>query len=167
VLCACDILNEGWDCPDLEVLLMARPTLSKVIYMQQLGRGTRKAPGKECLVVIDFVDNASRYNHSVNLHRVVGTAQYRPGGFVLAPDHLKKAEDDAINRGERPTTVIDIGIWARDYQEIDVFNWQEAVAGMISVSDLEVELAASEGVVRRAIEGGEVRPDHTVRRRRE
>jgi superfamily II DNA or RNA helicase len=38
VLCACDILNEGWDCPAVEVLLMARPTLSKVIYMQQLGR---------------------------------------------------------------------------------------------------------------------------------
>jgi len=162
VLCACDILNEGWDCPDLEVLLMARPTLSKVIYMQQLGRGTRKAPGKECLVVIDFVDNASRYNQSLNLHRVVGAAQYRPGGFVLAPDHLKKGDDDAINRGGRPTTVIDIGIWARDYQEIDVFNWQEAVANMISVADLEVELAASEGVVRRAIERGEVRPDHTV-----
>jgi superfamily II DNA or RNA helicase len=37
VLCACDLLNEGWDCPDVEVLLMARPTLSKVIYLQQLG----------------------------------------------------------------------------------------------------------------------------------
>lgn len=48
VLCACDLLNEGWDCPDVEVLLMARPTLSKVIYLQQLGRGTRKAPGKDC-----------------------------------------------------------------------------------------------------------------------
>jgi superfamily II DNA or RNA helicase len=62
VLCACDILNEGWDCPDVEVLLMGRPTLSRVLYLQQLGRGTRKAPGKECLVVFDFVDNASRYN---------------------------------------------------------------------------------------------------------
>jgi superfamily II DNA or RNA helicase len=162
VLCACDILNEGWDCPDVEVLLMARPTLSKVIYMQQLGRGTRKAPGKECLVVIDFVDNASRYNQSLNLHRVVGAARYRPGGFILAPDDLKKAEDQALERGERPTAVIEIGIWARDYQEIDVFNWQEAVANMISVADLEVELAASEGVVRRAIERGAVRPDHTV-----
>ena len=65
VLCACDILNEGWDCPDIEVLLMARPTLSKVIYLQQLGRGTRKAPGKECLIVFDFVDNANRYNQSL------------------------------------------------------------------------------------------------------
>ncbi len=62
--CACDILNEGWDCPDVEVMLMARPTLSKIVYMQQLGRGTRKAPGKEFLIVFDFVDNAGRYNAS-------------------------------------------------------------------------------------------------------
>ena len=44
VLCACDVLNEGWDAPETEVLLMARPTLSKVIYQQQLGRGMRKHP---------------------------------------------------------------------------------------------------------------------------
>jgi superfamily II DNA or RNA helicase len=162
VLCACDLLNEGWDCPDVEVLLMARPTLSKVVYMQQLGRGTRKAPGKECLVVIDFVDNASKYNRSLNLHRVVSVPTYRPGGLLLAPWHLKNAEDDAIARGERPTTVIDIGLWAKDYEEIDVFNWQEAVANMISVPELEVELAASEGVVRRAVERQEIVPDHTV-----
>jgi superfamily II DNA or RNA helicase len=162
VLCACDILNEGWDCPDVQVLLMARPTLSKVIYMQQLGRGTRKAPGKECLLVIDFVDNASKYNQSLNLNRAIGAPTYRPGGLLLAPDNLKRAEEEAIDRGERPTAVIDIGLWAKDYQEIDVFNWQDAVANMISVSELEVELAASEGVVRRAIEREEVRPDHTV-----
>jgi superfamily II DNA or RNA helicase len=162
VLCACDILNEGWDCPDVEVLLMARPTLSKVIYMQQLGRGTRKAPGKECLVVIDFVDNASKYNQSLSLNRVVGASKYRQGGFLLAPEALKRAEDEAISRGERPTAVIDIGFWAKDYQEIDIFNWQEAVAHLISVGEMEVKLAASEGVVRRAIERGEMRPDHSV-----
>jgi superfamily II DNA or RNA helicase len=162
VLCACDILNEGWDCPDVEVLLMARPTLSKVIYMQQIGRGTRKAPGKECLVVIDFVDNATRHNQSLNLHRVIGSTKYRPGGFVLAPDDLVQADDEAIGRGERPTAVIDIGIWVKAYQEIDLFNWQEAVANMLSVPGLEIELAASDGVVRRAIERGEVRPDHSV-----
>ena len=43
VLCACDILNEGWDRPDVEVLLMARPTLSKVIYMQQIRRHTQSS----------------------------------------------------------------------------------------------------------------------------
>jgi superfamily II DNA or RNA helicase len=162
VLCARDILNEGWDCPDVEVLLMARPTLSKVIYLQQIGRGTRKAPGKECLVVIDFVDNSLKYNQSLNLHRAVGIRQYRPGGIVLGPEYLRRAEDEALERGERPTATIDIGFWAKDYKEIDVFNWQEAAANMISVPELEVELAASEGVVRRAIERDQLRPDHTV-----
>jgi hypothetical protein len=130
--------------------------------MQQLGRGTRKAPGKESLVVIDFVDNGSKYNQSLNLHRIVGVPKYRPGGLLLAPDGLRQAEEEAIDRGQRPTAVIDIGLWAKDYQEIDVFNWQEAVANMISVPELEVELAASEGVVRRAVERKEVSPDHTV-----
>lgn len=41
VLCACDLVNEGWDCPQTEVLFMARPTMSKVLYTQQLGRGMR------------------------------------------------------------------------------------------------------------------------------
>lgn len=42
VLCACDLLNEGWDSQKTEVLFMARPTLSKTLYVQQLGRGMRK-----------------------------------------------------------------------------------------------------------------------------
>jgi superfamily II DNA or RNA helicase len=162
ILCACDILNEGWDCPDVEVLLMARPTLSKVVYMQQIGRGTRKALGKECLVVVDFVDNSLRYNQSLTLHRVVGVSKYRPGGLVLAPEALRTADDEALDRGERPTAVIDIGVWAKEYQEVDIFDWQEAAANMITVSDLELELAASEGVVRRAVEREQIRPDHTV-----
>jgi superfamily II DNA or RNA helicase len=162
VLCACDILNEGWDCPDVEVLLMARPTLSKVIYLQQLGRGTRKAPGKECLIVFDFVDNATRYNQALNLNRVVGEKNYRPGGLLLAPAHLRQAEDDALANGEPTTTVLDIGLWAKDYQEIDLFDWQEVLTGMISVGELEIELAAPEGTVKRAVERGVLQPDHTL-----
>ena len=42
VLCACDLLNEGWDCPEIEVLFMARPTISKVLYTQQLGRAMNR-----------------------------------------------------------------------------------------------------------------------------
>ena len=162
VLCACDILNEGWDCPALEVLLMARPTLSKVIYQQQLGRGTRKAPGKECLIVFDFVDNAARYNQALNLHRVFGVNRYRAGGLVFAPKHLLDAEEEALARGERPTTVLEIGLWTKDFQEIDIFNWQQEVADMISLPDLEHELAVAEGRVRGAVERGVVKPDHIL-----
>lgn len=53
VLCACDLLNEDWDSPHIQVVFMARPTMSKTIYMQQLGRGMRKCPGKEFLMVFD------------------------------------------------------------------------------------------------------------------
>ncbi len=162
VLCACDLLNEGWDCPDVEVLLMARPTLSKVIYLQQLGRGTRKAPGKECLVVFDFVDNASRYNASLSLHRVLGAAHYRPGALVLAPHDLSSREQEFLNIGTAPSQILPVELWARDFEEIDVFNWQEAITGMLSASDLEVELAAAEGRVRSAIERGRIAPDHTL-----
>lgn len=162
VLCACDILNEGWDCPDVEVLMMARPTLSKVIYLQQLGRGTRTAPGKECLIVFDFVDNATRYNQPFNLNRVAGEKSYRPGGLLLAPARLRQEEEDSLSSGRPLTTVLDIGLWAKDYEEIDLFNWQEAVAGMVSVYELEAQLGTSEGSVRNAVERGAIAPDHTL-----
>jgi superfamily II DNA or RNA helicase len=162
VLCACDILNEGWNCPDVEVLLMARPTLSRVIYLQQLGRGTRKAPGKECLVVFDFVDNATRYNQSLSLHRVLGQGRYRDGGLVLAPGELLAAEEQALARGEKPTAVLEIGLWAKDFEQVDVFNWQDTAGTMYSVAELELTLGAAEGTVRRAIERGTVTPDHTL-----
>src|SRR5262249_53789222 len=148
VLCACDLLNEGWDCPDVEVMLMARPTLSKVIYLQQLGRGTRKAPGKECLIVFDFVDNATRSNQSLTLHRILGNPQSRPGALLLPRPDLMDREPGALDAGKPPTQVLPIDLWARDFEEINVFNWQDAVAGMLSASDLEVELAAAEGRIR-------------------
>ena len=105
VLCACDILNEGWDCPAVEALFMARPTLSKILYLQQLGRGTRKSPdtGKKCLYVFDFVDNAGRYNAALSLHRVAGKKTYRPGALVLAPDGERNEEEFAFRpRREAP-----------------------------------------------------------------
>lgn len=55
----CQMISEGWDSPQTEIIVMARPTLSKVLYLQQLGRGARKYPGKECLYCIDVVDNYS------------------------------------------------------------------------------------------------------------
>ncbi len=56
-LLSCQLISEGWDSPQTEITVMARPTLSKVLYTQQMGRGVRKYPGKECLYVIDVVDN--------------------------------------------------------------------------------------------------------------
>lgn len=57
VICTVDLFNEGIDIPELSHLLFLRPTQSFTVFLQQLGRGLRKARGKEYLVVIDLVGN--------------------------------------------------------------------------------------------------------------
>ena len=57
VLCVVDVLNEGVDIPFVECLLFLRPTESKRIFFQQLGRGLRKSPGKDKIIVLDFIGN--------------------------------------------------------------------------------------------------------------
>lgn len=56
-ICTVDLFNEGVDIPTVDRVIMARPTESRVIFLQQLGRGLRKAPGKTRLVVLDLVGN--------------------------------------------------------------------------------------------------------------
>ncbi|MFC1657567.1 DUF3427 domain-containing protein [Candidatus Moduliflexota bacterium] len=55
-----DVLNEGLDVPDVNTVLFLRPTESLTVFLQQLGRGLRRAPGKDCLTVLDFVGQAHR-----------------------------------------------------------------------------------------------------------
>ena len=57
VLCVVDVLNEGADLPHVECLLFLRPTESKRIFFQQLGRGLRRYVGKSQCIVIDFIGN--------------------------------------------------------------------------------------------------------------
>lgn len=57
VLFTVDMFNEGVDFPDVEALLFLRPTESKRIFTQQLGRGLRLSPYKEHVIVLDFIGN--------------------------------------------------------------------------------------------------------------
>jgi superfamily II DNA or RNA helicase/diadenosine tetraphosphate (Ap4A) HIT family hydrolase/HKD family nuclease/SOS-response transcriptional repressor LexA len=70
-LCVVDLFNEGLDVPHVDRVVMLRPTESKVIFLQQLGRGLRAAENKLRLKVIDFVGNhrvfASRLTHLLSL----------------------------------------------------------------------------------------------------
>jgi superfamily II DNA or RNA helicase/HKD family nuclease len=50
-----DVLSEGVDIPEINLVLFLRPTESLTVFLQQLGRGLRHAPGKDCLTVLDFV----------------------------------------------------------------------------------------------------------------
>lgn len=60
IVFAVDIYNEGVDIPEIDTVLFLRPTESLTIFMQQLGRGLRLAPGKECLTVLDFIGQQNR-----------------------------------------------------------------------------------------------------------
>jgi len=55
-----DKLSEGVDVPEVNTVLFLRPTESLTVFIQQLGRGLRHAPGKDCLTVLDFVGQAHR-----------------------------------------------------------------------------------------------------------
>lgn len=161
-LCACDLLNEGWDCPETEVLFMARPTMSKVLYTQQLGRGMRLAEGKECLLVFDFVDNASQYNMPYSMHRLFKLGEYRPGKLVLGTKKQRAADDALYARGEKPDAIIDFPVSATDFEAVDVFNWQEEAAGMLSQMEFIRRVDVQSETVERYIREGKILPDMVV-----
>ena len=163
VLCACDLLNEGWDCPQTEVLFMARPTMSKVLYTQQLGRGMRNCEGKDHLMVFDFVDNASQYNAPYSMHRLFKLKDYHAGGTVLGRKGDREAEADLYAKSERPDAVIDYPVHATDYELVDIFNWQEEVAGMYSQLELVRHLSINKTqTIEEYIKKGEIIPDLVI-----
>ena len=162
VLCACDLLNEGWDCPQTEVLFMARPTMSKVLYTQQLGRGMRNCDGKDHLMVFDFVDNASQYNAPYSMHRLFKLKDYHAGGTVLGRKGDREAEADLYDKGERPEAVIDYPVDATDYEIVDIFNWQEEAAGMISQMEFIRRVDVQSETIERYVRDGMIVPDLVI-----
>ncbi|GAB3471422.1 hypothetical protein GCM10027398_22020 [Azotobacter salinestris] len=63
VIFSVDLFNEGVDLPAIDTVMMLRPTESKILFLQQLGRGLRKSPGKKELVVLDFIGNHQSFLH--------------------------------------------------------------------------------------------------------
>ncbi|WP_273822384.1 DUF3427 domain-containing protein [Pseudomonas asplenii] len=63
VIFSVDLFSEGVNLPSIDTVMMLRPTESKILFLQQLGRGLRKAEGKEKLVVLDFIGNHQSFLH--------------------------------------------------------------------------------------------------------
>lgn len=62
VLCNSMLLTEGWDCPSVDCVVVLRPTKVRALYAQMIGRGTRLAPGKKELLLLDFLWNTERHD---------------------------------------------------------------------------------------------------------
>jgi superfamily II DNA or RNA helicase len=67
VLTACNMLTHGYDDPSIEAIVMARPTKSKVLYLQEIGRGFRPSPGtgKTDCIVLDVVDVSNKHKLTI------------------------------------------------------------------------------------------------------
>lgn len=63
IIFSVDLFNEGVDLPAIDTVMMLRPTESKILFLQQLGRGLRKSEGKEKLIVLDFIGNHKSFLH--------------------------------------------------------------------------------------------------------
>lgn len=61
VLCNSMLLTEGWDCPTVDCVIVLRPTKVRSLYSQMVGRGTRLAPGKDHLLLLDFLWHTERH----------------------------------------------------------------------------------------------------------
>ncbi len=110
MLVSIDILNEGVDLPAIEVGLMARPTRSKTIYMQQIGRLARKCSetGKKSALIIDFVDNMGEYQRPLS-----STDIFKTRDSVETDTH-------GDNEEETDTNILDGEIVIEDIVNVDM-----------------------------------------------
>jgi len=96
VVTNCGVLTEGVDIPATDCIIMARPTRSKVLYMQMLGRGLRLYPGKEDCLVIDVCDNYAR-NDALTLPTLFGVTNARDGLLVAISKERTARKEDKVS----------------------------------------------------------------------
>lgn len=91
-ICAVDIMNEGIDIPDVNILVFLRATHSRRIFVQQLGRGLRLSEGKDKVIVLDFVSDIRRMADMIEMNKegkIKGATHevvYLKDGFVSFSD---------------------------------------------------------------------------------
>lgn len=100
VLCNSMLLTEGWDCPSVDCVIVLRPTKVRALYSQMVGRGTRLAPGKKELLLLDFLWHTERHElcHPANLiatDEKVAKKMTENIEELGAPIDLEKAEQQA------------------------------------------------------------------------
>ncbi len=91
VIFTVDLFNEGLDIPDVDTIIMARPTQSATIFLQQLGRGLRRTPTKAVLTVLDFVGHQNAdFRFDIKLRALTGLGRRKlrkavEAGFPFLP----------------------------------------------------------------------------------
>ena len=118
VLCNSMLLTEGWDCPDVDCIVVLRPTKVRSLYCQMVGRGTRLSEGKTHLLLLDFLWHTERHElcHPANL-------------ICESPEVSKKMTD---NLSENSGCPVDIEQAAEQAESDVVAQREEALAKQLS-----------------------------------
>ncbi|GFD79738.1 hypothetical protein KUL118_26000 [Tenacibaculum sp. KUL118] len=149
-LCACDLLNEGWDAPNTSIVVMARPTMSKVLYMQQLGRGTRNHPGKEALYVVDVVDSYGPVLQPWSLHSIFNLTDYKPFADVFNPNAAPVGEEVVLDHLHESVRIL---------RPIKLFNFEDEFGDYVNDEQLARELFVSTATVKNWVKNQSIVPD--------
>ena len=105
VLVNAQLLAEGWNSPRATICMHLAPTASKRIYQQRVGRVTRRHPGKEAGIVIDFVHPATKHDDPVvTLHSLLDRDVYRGGAIVVGPVRRGRGRRVRVERRVLPVT---------------------------------------------------------------
>ncbi len=127
VLCNAMLLAEGWNSPRATLCMHLAPTASRRIYQQRVGRVTRRAPGKEAGLVIDFVHPATTHDETiVTLHSLLDRDVYRGGAIVIGP--VRRARGRRIRVERRIVPVADSE--ERRMQVLERELWRIAVENL-------------------------------------
>jgi type I site-specific restriction endonuclease len=88
ILCNSMLLTEGWDCPSVDCIVCLRPTKIRSLYCQIVGRGTRIHPGKDNLLLLDFLWHSDRHELCRPAHLIAGSQE-------VAKHMTKRLEENA------------------------------------------------------------------------
>ena len=128
VLCNAMLLAEGWNSPRATICMHLAPTASRRIYQQRVGRVTRRAPGKEAGLVLDFVHPATTHDETiVTLHSLLDRDVYRGGAIVVGPVRRGRGRKVRVERRivpvsdkeERRMEVLEREIWRIAVENLD------------------------------------------------
>jgi len=128
VLCNAMLLAEGWNSPRATLCMHLAPTASRRIYQQRVGRVTRRAPGKEAGLVIDFVHPATTHDEAiVTLHSLLDRDVYRGGAIVIGPVRRARGRRIRVERRivpvsdkeDRRTQVLERELWRIAVENLD------------------------------------------------
>src|SRR3954471_18344555 len=105
VLVNAQLLAEGWNSPRATVCFHLAPTASRRVYQQRVGRVTRRHPGKEAGIVVDFVHPATKHDDPVvTLHSLLDRDVYRGGAIVVGPIRRGRGRRLRVERRVLPVT---------------------------------------------------------------